>query len=71
MNLRDGVKGRMCFENGNGKKYELKEKRGVLMVGGRGWEVEEKDVLVDGKGICGGLLDLGMYFLDNGKMVVK
>ncbi|WP_462412766.1 malate synthase A [Neobacillus sp. Marseille-QA0830] len=67
INLRDAVRRTISFENPNGKKYQLNEKTAVLMVRPRGWHLEEKHILVDGKPISGSLLDFGLYFYHNAK----
>ncbi|WP_042454819.1 malate synthase A [Neobacillus dielmonensis] len=67
INLRDAVRRTISFENPNGKKYQLKEKTAVLIVRPRGWHLEEKHILVDGKPISGSLLDFGLYFYHNAK----
>ncbi|KAB2854029.1 MAG: hypothetical protein F9K43_30340, partial [Bauldia sp.] len=37
----------------------------VLMVRPRGWHLDEKHVVVDGKPVPGGLFDFGLYFFHN------
>lgn len=71
LNLRDAVNRTISFENANGKKYQLNEKTAVLMVRPRGWHLEEKHVLLDGKPISGGLFDFAMYFFHNAKKLVE
>ncbi|WP_102260948.1 malate synthase A [Mesobacillus jeotgali] len=71
INLRDAVNRTISFENANGKKYQLNEKTAVLMVRPRGWHLEEKHVLLDGKPISGGLFDFAMYFFHNAKKLVE
>ena len=71
INLRDAVNRTITFENPNGKKYELKEETAVLMVRPRGWHLEEKHVLLDGKPLSGSLFDFAMYFFHNAKNLVE
>lgn len=70
-NLRDAVNRTISFENPDGKKYELKEETAVLMVRPRGWHLEEKHVLLDGKPISGGLFDFALYFFHNAKTLLE
>ena len=71
INLRDAVRRTISFENPNGKQYQLNEKTAVLMVRPRGWHLEEKHILVDGRPISGSLLDFGLYFYHNAKELLS
>jgi malate synthase len=64
-NLRDAVNRTISYEGPNGKKYELKDKPAVIVVRPRGWHLEEKHVMVDGKTISASLFDFGLYFYHN------
>ncbi|MDE2143955.1 MAG: malate synthase A, partial [Elusimicrobia bacterium] len=50
-----------------GKAYALKEKTAVLLCRPRGWHLEEKHFLVDGKPVSASLFDFGLYFYRNAK----
>ncbi|MBZ0285850.1 MAG: malate synthase A [Anaerolineae bacterium] len=67
INLRDAIRRTITFTSPEGKQYKLNEKPAVLMVRPRGWHLNEKHFLVDGKPIPGGLLDFGLYFFHNAK----
>ncbi|AZQ62141.1 malate synthase A [Flammeovirga pectinis] len=72
INLRDANKKTISFENlKNGKTYSLNEKTATLMVRPRGWHLEEKHILIDGKPALGGLVDFGLYFFHNAKELIK
>lgn len=65
-NLRDAASGDISFDDPkNGKHYELNEKHAVLLVRPRGWHLEEKHILVDGKAASGGIVDFALYFFHN------
>ena len=49
INLRDAVRGTIDFKSPEGKEYKLVPKPAVLMVRPRGWHLEERHLLVDGK----------------------
>ena len=66
INLRDAVRRTITLDQ-DGKKYQLKDKTAVLMARPRGWHLNEKHVLVDGKQISGSLFDFGLYFFHNAK----
>lgn len=70
INMRDAVAGTITFTNPNGKFYELGEKTAVLLVRPRGWHLEEKHMLVDGKPMSASLFDFGLYFFHNAKTLI-
>ncbi|WKB36137.1 hypothetical protein QS257_02420 [Terrilactibacillus sp. S3-3] len=63
INLRDAVTKTISFVNAKGKHYQLNEETAVLIVRPRGWHLEEKNVLVDGKRISGSLFDSILLFI--------
>lgn len=65
LNLRDAVRGTIAFASPDGKQYKLNPTVATLLVRPRGWHLEEKHVLVDGKQVSGSLLDFGLYFFHN------
>jgi len=64
-NLRDAIRGTIRYESPEGKKYQLGEKLATLLVRPRGWHLDEKHFLVDGKPISGALFDFGLFFFHN------
>ncbi|ACJ00063.1 malate synthase A [Rhodospirillum centenum] len=68
INLRDAVRRTIEFTDpASGKHYRLNEKPAVLKVRPRGWHLEERHLLVDGRPISGGLFDFGLFFFHNAK----
>ena len=67
INLRDAVRGTITFTNPKGKFYELNPQTATLMVRPRGWHLDEKHFLVDGKVVPAGIFDFGLYFYHNAK----
>lgn len=63
-NLRDAVRRTIDFEQG-GKKYRLNDQIAVLIPRPRGWHLDEKHVLVDGRQVSGGIFDFALYFFHN------
>ena len=49
INLRDAIRRTIEFRNPDGREYRLNEKTAVLFVRPRGWHLNEKHVLVDGR----------------------
>src|ERR1700691_1530481 len=64
-NLRDAIQGTIRYESPEGKKYQLGSKLATLMVRPRGWYLDEKHFLVDGKPISAALFDFGLFFFHN------
>ena len=71
LNLRDAVAGTIGFTSPEGKRYQLNPHVATLMVRPRGWHLEEKHFLVDGKPISGSLFDFGLYFFHNARQLIQ
>ncbi len=70
INLRDAIEGTITFSSPEGKAYKLNDKVATLLVRPRGWHLNEKHVLIDGKPISGGIFDFGLYFFHNAKRLL-
>ncbi len=70
INIRDALLRTICYTSPEGKSYQLNDKPAVLMVRPRGWHLNEKHVLVDGKPISGGIFDFALYFFHNAKRLL-
>ena len=71
INLRDAVDGSITFTNPDGRFYQLNEVTATLMVRPRGWHLDERNFLVDGAPIPGGLFDFGLYFFHNARRALE
>ena len=71
INMRDAVRRTIDFASPEGKHYKLNDKIATLLVRPRGWHLDEKHLLVDGKPMSGSLFDFGLYFFHNAKERVK
>lgn len=71
LNLRDAVRGTITFDSPDGKHYSLNPDHAALMVRPRGWHLNEKHLLIDGKPISGSLFDFGLYFYHNAKQLIE
>ncbi len=71
INLRDAVDGSITFTNPDGRFYQLNEETATLMVRPRGWHLDERNFLVDGAPIPGGLFDFGLYFFHNAQTALE
>jgi malate synthase len=70
-NLRDAVDGTISFLSPEGKGYQLNACVATLLVRPRGWHLEERHFLVDGKPISGSLFDFGLYFFHNAQPLIR
>jgi malate synthase len=71
-NMMDATRGTIAFDDpASGKSYKLNPKIAVLKVRPRGWHLEEKHVLVDGKPMSGSLFDFGLFFFHNARVQVS
>jgi malate synthase len=70
INLRDAVRRAITLEQG-GKRYQLNDKTAVLIPRPRGWHLDEKHVLVDGKPVSGGIFDFALYFFHNARELLE
>ncbi len=69
-NLRDAIRGTIDYASPEGKKYQLGTSLATLMVRPRGWHLDEKHFLVDGKPISGALFDFGLFFFHNARALL-
>jgi len=70
-NLRDAVRGTISFVSPEGKRYDLNPRVATLLVRPRGWHLDERHFLVDGKPISASLFDFGLYFFHNAKALIN
>jgi malate synthase len=63
--LRSAVRHDLTFDSPEGKAYRLSERVATLVVRPRGWHLDERHLLVDGRSISGSLFDAGLYLFHN------
>ncbi|GAA5226010.1 malate synthase A [Paeniglutamicibacter antarcticus] len=71
-NLGDAARGALSFEDSsNGKSYTLRTDAplAVVVVRPRGWHLPEDNVLIDGASAVGALVDFGLHFFHNAKVL--
>jgi malate synthase len=71
VNLYDAVRRTIELTAPNGKHYKLEGKPAVLIVRPRGWHLDEKHVLVDGRPIPGGIFDAAVYLYNNAESLIR
>ncbi|GCE21305.1 malate synthase [Dictyobacter kobayashii] len=66
INLYDAIRRTISYSDGKtGKHYTLNQETAILFVRPRGWHLNEKHVLIDGKPISASIFDFGLYFYHN------
>jgi malate synthase len=67
INCMDAVRRSLEYTSPEGKRYALGERLATLVVRPRGWHLDEKHVLVDGRPAPASLCDFGFYFYHNAR----
>jgi malate synthase len=71
MNVRDAVNRTIEYTSPEGKAYRLNSKTATLLVRPRGWHLNEKHVLLEGRPISGSLFDFGLFFFHNAARLLE
>ena len=66
VNLTDAIRGTIEHEE-KGNHYTLDDEVATLLVRPRGWHLVERNLLVDGAPVAGGLIDFGLYSFHNAR----
>jgi malate synthase len=69
--IRAAVRGELTFDSPEGKSYRLKERIATLVVRPRGWHLEERHALADGRPVSASLFDVGLALFHNGAEWVR
>lgn len=69
--LKEAVRRTLAFTSPEGKSYKLNDTIATLLVRPRGWHLEEKNVLIDGKPVSASILDFALYFFHNTTEAVR
>jgi malate synthase len=67
LNCMEAVRRTLSFVSPEGKRYALAEQLATLLVRPRGWHLEEKHLLVEGRPAPASLVDFGFYFFHNAR----
>lgn len=71
INLRDVIDRTIEYTSPEGKQYLLNEQIAVLKVRPRGWHMEEKHVIIDGRPMSASLFDFGIFFFHNAQKLIR
>ena len=70
VNLRDAVRRSIELTTPEGRTYRLNDKTATLLVRPRGWHLDEKHLLVEGRPVSGSLMDFGLYMFHNARALL-
>lgn len=65
MNLIDAVERTISIDAPDGRRYHLNDETATLFVRPRGWHLEEKHVMIDGRPCSASLFDFGLFLYHN------
>lgn len=70
-NLHDAARGTLDFTSPEGKEYKVREDVTLptVVVRPRGWHLPEKNILIDGEPTVAALVDFGLHFFHNAKVL--
>ena len=69
-NCMDAVRRTLEYVSPEGKRYALGQELATLVVRPRGWHLQEKHILADGRPVSASLVDFGFYFFHNARELV-
>ena len=67
-NMRDYARSSLSLKTDK-KTYELSDKTATMLVRPRGWHLEERHIIVDGRPMSASLVDFGLHLFHNGKIL--
>jgi malate synthase len=71
VNVRDAVDGTIEYvQSETGKRYRLNGHVATLIVRPRGWHLDERHLLIDGRPVSGALFDFGLFFFHNARRLI-
>ena len=70
INMRDYARDTLSLKTEK-KSYELGDETATMLVRPRGWHLEETGITVDGKPMSASLVDFGLHFFHNGKLLAE
>jgi malate synthase len=70
-NCMDAVRRALEYVNPEGKRYTLGDELATLVVRPRGWHLQEKHILLDGRPISASLVDFGFFLFHNARELLR
>nr|WP_040422268.1 malate synthase A [Actinopolymorpha alba] len=67
VNLADAIRRQISFSSPDGREYALRDngQQTTIVVRPRGWHLDERHLVVDGRPAVGALVDFGLYYFHN------
>jgi malate synthase len=72
VNLYEAIRRTISYESPDGRRYELRRDRPLptIVMRPRGWHLDERHLLVDGRPAAAALVDFGLYFFHNARELI-
>jgi malate synthase len=71
INMVDAIRRTITYTSPEGKSYALNDHPATIIVRPRGWHLDEKHVLMDGRRVSASLFDWGFYFFHNARALLE
>jgi malate synthase len=71
ISLVDAIEGTIEHSEPDGREYRLEEETATILIRPRGWHLDDKHVLVDGRRVAGGLLDFGLFMANEAPRLLE
>jgi len=68
--LTDAIERRLEFEDPDKGEYRLGEELATIIARPRGWHLDEKHLIMDGRRMSGSLVDAGLYLFHNARRLL-
>jgi malate synthase len=70
LSLKQAIRRELEFDAPDGREYRLADEIATLLVRPRGWHLDERHLLLDGRPITGAFMDFGLYAFHNAQELV-
>ncbi len=70
LNLFDALRRQIDFTDESGRRYEVGPQTPTILVRPRGWHLEERHLVLDGRPVPGAFVDFGLYFFHNAETLI-
>ena len=71
INLFDAIRRQIDFTDANGRRYEVGPVTPTILVRPRGWHLDERHLLLDGRPVPASFVDFGLYFFHNAQTLIS
>ncbi len=69
-NLIDAIEGRLTYDDPDKGEYRLGDQLATMIPRPRGWHLDEKHLVMDGRAMSGSLVDAGLFLFHNARRLL-